>query len=227
MEKTKSLKALTEVKQEKSEFKIDNEKLEISTIPFGVQNITLSKLKEKNKDIFGYLKFDSGLINEPLAQGSDNDFYLYHDVEKNYSVFGTVFMDYANKLEDSNINLYGHSSITPSVKFQPLNRMFREEELFQDNQYFSIYLENEVRRYKIAYMYHYGEFNEYDHRQRNFVNEKDFDNFKKYFMPRAKKYDELKYGDKFVSLQVCLDWNLDRRVIVIGKEVGRYEQKAN
>ena len=64
------------------------------TIPkLSLQTIThdeLMKMKEVNKDVVGYLQFDSGLISEPVVQTTNNEYYLYHDINHGYNDFGTV-----------------------------------------------------------------------------------------------------------------------------------------
>ena len=67
------------------------------------------KLKQVNEDIIAYLQFDSGLVSEPVAQTTDNAYYLDRDVNKDYNAFGTVFMNYKNTLADKNLILYGHA----------------------------------------------------------------------------------------------------------------------
>lgn len=210
--------------------KLPDEEIKLEIPDFSVRTFTKEKykeLKERNNHFLGYLHFDSGLVSEAVVQNGNNDFYLKHDFNKNYNNFGTVFMDYENTLEDTNISVYGHSSdsaATAHLKFQPINEMYRNNKLLEENQYFSFYTENELRRYKISYIYDYGEFNQYDHRVSNFNTETEFNDFFNWIKPRAKfTGEEIKYGDKFISLQVCLDWNINRRVIVVAREVERLE----
>lgn len=46
----------------------------------------LSKLKKRNSDVIGYLEIPDTTISYPVMQSKDNpDFYLTHDIDKNYS----------------------------------------------------------------------------------------------------------------------------------------------
>lgn len=63
-----------------------------------------------NKDSVGYMLIPSIGISLPVVQGSDNDFYLSHAVNGEYSGNGTLFIDYRipEGLENSNAIIYGH-----------------------------------------------------------------------------------------------------------------------
>lgn len=211
------VKRIVEIKEE---IKEDNTE-EVKT----VQKITkegFNKLKQTNSDVIGYLLFDSGLISEAVTKTTDNDYYLKHNLYKKYDFYGTVFMDYENSLSDTNISLYGHSSNNQTMKFQPLNNLYRNNQELENNLYFSFYTENEQRRYVISYMYDYNDFRNYNHRIRNFSTEEEFNEFFDYVLKKSKQTGHpIKYGDNFISLQVCLDNSLDKRVIVVAKEIER------
>ena len=73
-------------------------------------SIDYSKLIEKNKDIIGWVKVNSTNINYPVVQYSDNEYYLTHDLYRNYNGGGWVFLDYRNKNDFNNKNsiIYAH-----------------------------------------------------------------------------------------------------------------------
>ena len=73
-------------------------------------SIDYSKLREKNKDIIGWVKVNSTNINYPVVQYSDNEYYLTHDLYRNYNGGGWVFLDYRNKNDFNNKNsiIYAH-----------------------------------------------------------------------------------------------------------------------
>ena len=50
----------------------------------------LYNLKKKNKDIVGYIEIPNTIISYPVLQTTDEpDFYLNHDINRNYSFYGT------------------------------------------------------------------------------------------------------------------------------------------
>lgn len=64
-----------------------------------------------NSDIIGWIYCPDSTINYPVLQSSDNDYYLRRMADKNYNIAGSIFMDYRNKSDFSDINtiIYGHN----------------------------------------------------------------------------------------------------------------------
>lgn len=75
--------------------------------------IDFEGLQEVNSDVKGWIDFvnEPEIINYPVMQGSDNDFYLAHSYTKAASSSASIFMDYKNSsdLSDLNTVLYGHN----------------------------------------------------------------------------------------------------------------------
>lgn len=110
----------------------------------------ISNLKESNnnKDIVGLIKIPGTSINEPIVQAKDNSYYLSHNLLKEKSKNGAVFMDYRNKLTDSQINIYGHNSNVRDVPFKELVK-YKEEDFFNKNKYIYIYTNDDTLIYEI------------------------------------------------------------------------------
>lgn len=56
------------------------------------KELSLSLLKQTNKDIVGILVFDDRVIYEPIVQAPDNDFYVRRNIEKQYANAGIPFV---------------------------------------------------------------------------------------------------------------------------------------
>ncbi len=99
-----------EAKKEEDETKIDASDPYWDFINTSFLSIDYSKLREKNKDIIGWVKVNSTNINYPVVQYSDNEYYLTHDLYRNYNGGGWVFLDYRNKNDFNNKNsiIYAH-----------------------------------------------------------------------------------------------------------------------
>lgn len=67
-------------------------------------------LLEINDEIVGWINIKDTNIDYPVVQGEDNKFYLDHNVKKEKSKAGSIFMDYRNNGDDRDKNtiLYGH-----------------------------------------------------------------------------------------------------------------------
>ncbi|MFS0724879.1 class B sortase [Paenibacillus sp. 1P07SE] len=67
-------------------------------------------LHEMNPDIVGWLRIENTPIDYPVLQSEDNDYYLNHNVDKQASRRGSIFMDYRNTSirDDTHTVIYGH-----------------------------------------------------------------------------------------------------------------------
>ena len=60
------------------------------------KQIDFDKLKSINPDIIGWIYSEGTVIDYPVVQGSDNDYYLRRLLDGSYNIAGTIFMDYKN-----------------------------------------------------------------------------------------------------------------------------------
>lgn len=72
--------------------------------------VDFDALRAVNDDVIGWLYCPGTVINYPVAQGTDNDYYLYHLYDGTWNSAGTLFVDYENNdgFSDANILIYGH-----------------------------------------------------------------------------------------------------------------------
>lgn len=193
-----------------------------------------------NQDYVGTIKFESGLINLPFVQGSDNNTYYRTNWETmQYDEEGSIFMDSSNTLDDQNIILIGHyvyASYEPSGThmFTPLAKLI-DKENYDDNKYVKLYLENEVRRYEIAYVYYCELIEETTDGETFFFTEDGYefyypnyteDQFNTYLntIKENSFYDtgvDVSYSDKLLTLQTCVENHEELREIVVLKEIDR------
>lgn len=197
------------------------------TIPkLSLQTIThdeLMKMKEVNKDVVGYLQFDSGLISEPVVQTTNNEYYLYHDINHGYNDFGTVFMNKDNTLDDMNLVMYGHAGVYAGTqKFSNLNTLLNNYDEYSKNSFLTFYTDKDVRRYQISYIIQNRDLDAFNHQTLGFTEEtfKDWLDFANSHTS-VTSLNPLKWGDKFITLQTCIHGGGDDKVIVIAKEVWR------
>lgn len=74
-------------------------------------NVKYKKLYAINNDVAGWLSIPGLDINFPLAQGSNNTYYLKRDIYGKRTKYGVPFFDYRNSLHKLNKNtiVYGHN----------------------------------------------------------------------------------------------------------------------
>ena len=110
------------------EFPIDFKKIdykEIVDIVVGSQvnseYVNVARNEFNNQDIVGRLYIESIDIDVPLVQTEDNEYYLNHDVYKNFDSVGSIFLDYRNNIDlDKKILIYGHNSKNIQTEFKKL-----------------------------------------------------------------------------------------------------------
>lgn len=182
----------------------------------------LSKLKKRNSDVVGYLEIPDTTISYPVMQTKDNpDFYLNHDIDKNYSFYGTPYLSaYCDLRKSDNLIIYGHN-INGGRMFGALTQ-YRDEGFYQKhkNIYFTT---KEKSRYEIFAVI---SVNKYSFPYWKFVmaqDETDYDEF----INRVKQYSLYntgitpRYGDKLITLSTCDNSRgYDYRFVVFGR-IGR------
>lgn len=73
------------------------------------------RYKSANKDVLAYLDVP-GLVQTPVVQGTDNAYYLNHDVTGASNRNGAAFMDYEVKEKEAdNVVIYGHNMANTQV----------------------------------------------------------------------------------------------------------------
>ena len=76
----------------------------------GTPTVDFAALTSQNPEIVGWVQIPDTLVNYPVAQHSDNDWYLEHTFLGQYNLAGSVFMDYrsSSALSDRVTVMYGH-----------------------------------------------------------------------------------------------------------------------
>ena len=75
-------------------------------------NVDFKSLKEINSDVVAWIKVNGTNIEYPVVKGKDNNYYLKHNLKKEYNNAGWIFADYKNKFDgtDRNIVIFGHNT---------------------------------------------------------------------------------------------------------------------
>ena len=73
--------------------------------------VNFSALHAINEDVVGWIYQEDTAVNYPVAQGVDNQEYLYWLINGDYNSAGTPFVDYRNQpdFSDKNTVIYGHN----------------------------------------------------------------------------------------------------------------------
>ena len=89
-------------------------------------------------------------FDEIVARSYDNSLYLSHDLYKNESQLGAIFVDYRTKDLDNakQINIYGHNSDFYTLPFKALEN-FMNKDFFDNNPYIYLYTTKQKLTYKV------------------------------------------------------------------------------
>lgn len=179
----------------------------------------LSKLKKRNSDVIGYLEIPDTTISYPVMQTKNNpDFYLNHDIDKNYSFYGTPYLSAYCDLEKSdNLIIYGHN-INGGRMFGALTQ-YKDESFYKKHK--DVYFTTESKeKYEIFAVIN---INKYSFPYWKFVmaqDESDYDEF----INKVKQYSLYdtgitpKYENKLITLSTCDNSRgKDYRFVVFGR----------
>lgn len=103
----------------------------------------------ENDDIVAYIYIPHADIKYAVAHGTDNEFYLHHDLLRRRSASGSIFLDYACSPDFTSRSsiIYGHN-MRNGTKFSNL-AMFLNEEFFTENRYITLTALHDVLRYEV------------------------------------------------------------------------------
>ena len=94
---------------------------------------TRNKFIDINSDYKLWINIPDTVIDYPVVQGIDNEFYLKNNFYKEESISGTIFIDSRNSIdEDRNLVLYGHNMKNGSM-FTDINK-FKNIDFFQNGE---------------------------------------------------------------------------------------------
>ncbi len=118
-------------------------------------DIDFKTLQEKNPEIVAYLKVNGTNIDYVVTKGSDNSYYLKHNLYKEYNRAGWIFMDYHNKLDgtDKNIVIYGHNTLDGTMFGTLRNVVKKEWYENEENHFINLVTDGEVITYQVFSTY--------------------------------------------------------------------------
>lgn len=132
----------------------DNKGPQLEDIAYPRIKIDFDDLQSKNSDLVGWLLMQKLGISYPIAQSTDNEFYLHHTFEGTKNTSGCIFLDSVNKpdLTDLNSFVYGHNMKNGSM-FGSLKKLYQNDDIYTSDPYFYIYTRSCVYKYKIYSYY--------------------------------------------------------------------------
>lgn len=113
--------------------------------------IGFDSLVKKNSDIKGWIKINGTKIDNPVYQTTDNDYYINHNMNKENSRYGAIYIDKDSRVtkdgNSKNVVVYGHSMADGSM-FGTLKK-YRSLDFYKENPLIEFYSLYEKQYYKV------------------------------------------------------------------------------
>ncbi len=178
-------------------------------------DIDFVSLKKKNSEIVAYLKVNGTNIDYVVTKGKDNNYYLKHNLYKQSSVAGWIFMDYHNRLDgtDKNIVIYGHNTYNGTMFGTLKNALKKEWYENPDNHIINLVIEGKVLTYQVFSTYTIKAEDYYINTK--FKNNNEFNKFVNTLKKRSvNKYNvEVDGEDSILTLSTCVTGGKSRMVL--------------
>lgn len=184
--------------------------------------IDFAALHETNTDAYGWLYVPNTNIDYPLLCSSDqpDDFYLSHNLYKNYEFAGCIYSEKQNgrDMASRNTLIYGHNMLNGTM-FRTLH-YFEDEAFFNENDTFYIYTPGHILTYTIFAAYEYDD----RHILNSFNNFQDDAVWAQYLEdaqnPKSMNVHtrslDITTDDRIVTLSTCVGTNKGARYLVQG-----------
>lgn len=183
-------------------------------------------LYNNNRSLIGWIKIADTLIDYPVMQSTNNDYYLNHNFNQQQDNNGSIFIDSDCSIwpRSQNIILYGHNMKSGKM-FGDLKK-FKDEAFYEEHPYIFFDTLYDKGKYQIMYVFPDIVYDEAEiaFKYYQFIGANSQEEWDSAMNDMASKsmYDTgvtAKYGDKIITLSTC-DYEKDaERFVVVAKRV--------
>ncbi|MEG1872421.1 MAG: class B sortase [Ruthenibacterium sp.] len=94
-----------------------------------VPPVPFAALQQINRDTVAWLRCEGTPVSYPVVQCSDNEYYLKHDIHKEWSTAGCIFLDCGNESDfsDKQSIVFGHNFYRNDLMFTSLLRYKKQD----------------------------------------------------------------------------------------------------
>jgi sortase B len=191
-----------------------------STFVFTPLNVDFASLKKTNKDVVGWIQFETFSLSYPIVQDSGDNYYLNHTFKKQKNSSGSIFIGPSNSssFQDTNTVIFGHNMKNGSM-FGLLGR-YKEKSYFTYNQYFRIYTPNGTQRYQIFSVYK-ASINGSAYTIWGSTGSAEYGKWIKE-LKKNSMYDtgvSVSASDTIVTLSTCVSGDTEKRLVILAKRI--------
>lgn len=179
--------------------------------------VNFRKLMKKYPDVKAWLYSKGTIINYPVAQGKDNDWYLHHTLDGTWNGAGTLFIDINNQrpFREFLTVIYGHHMRDGSM-FGSLVK-YRDSEYYQKHKVLRLYTPK--KNYNIRVIGGCTIPGDSDRYKFDFAGEEDRQEYLNWMAQNNEvaAEDSADVNDRIVMLSTCTYEFDDARFVLFGK----------
>ena len=185
-------------------------------------------LYHQNKNLIGWLKIADTIIDYPVMQTGDNDYYQNHNISLEEDRNGALFMDMACdiRLPSTNYIIYGHNMRSGKM-FGSLDR-YASEKFYEEHKLIQFDTIYEEGTYEVMYVFRSRVYqkDEVVFKYYQFIDANSEEEFNSYMneMAALSLYDTgvtASFGDQLLTLSTCDYEEEDGRFVVVAKRVDK------
>lgn len=183
-------------------------------------------LYNNNKSLIGWIKIDDTLIDYPVMQSANEDYYLTHNFDQKKDNNGSIFIDSECSIwpKSQNIIIYGHNM--KSGKMFGQLKKYKNEKFFNDNPFIRFDTLYETGLYQIMYVFSDTIYDEtevtFKYYQFTGANSKEEWDSAMNYMREKSLYNSgitAEYGEHIITLSTC-DYEVGaERFVVVAKKI--------
>ena len=183
------------------------------------------KLAQQNPNLYGWIKINDTVLDYPVMHTPDDpEKYLRLNFDNEYSIAGSVFMDYRCSGSSDNIILYGHNMENGSMFSSILN--YQDKKYWEKHKiiHFDTLYKQQDYEVTAAFFDYVHNADDTGFKYYNFIDsedEKDFDNAISFFKEKS-LYDTgitPQYGDQLLTLSTCSYHVKNGRFVVVARKI--------
>ena len=183
-------------------------------------------LYKLNKNLIGWIKIADTIIDYPILQTSNNEFYLTHNYKQEKDKSGTLFLDYRCDYENPSDNLivYGHN-LKSERMFGSLKK-YENEKYLKKHPIINFDTLYEKGSYQVVFVFESEVYQEKDvvFKYYDFIDAVSEQEFNSNIdeMREMSFYDigiDVKYGDELLTLSTCDSAESNSRFVVVAKRI--------
>ena len=198
-------------------------KTTVKAYPVLKNPVDFESLKKVNEDIIGWIRVNALDISYPIAQSTNNDYYLHRTFERVDNFAGCIFMEYQNHSDfsDKNTIIYGHNMKTGTI-FGCLTE-YKKAAYYQEHPYIEFDTLYGDAKYEVFAAFAIDVVQDTSFVYNQYV-DMDEDTYSDYVAEVIRRSDvdsgiRPEYGEQLLTLSTCEYSSANGRYVVVARKV--------